>query len=104
MLPLNRLVQEAIARYAPWYPRLQPFEVHHLPMLWVVVTHRIQDPQELLLALRRKVRTHREATVIEWLRGGQDGVLVRVDGAVLRPGLPVQIHQGTGVGLPSREA
>src|SRR5262245_53820693 len=73
-------------------------------MLRVVVAHRKQGPQELLLALRREVRTYREATVVEWLCGGQDGVLARVDGAVLRPRLPVQIHQGTGVGLPSGEA
>src|SRR5215510_4988816 len=72
-------------------------------MLRVVVAHRKQGSQELLLAFRRKVRTHREAAVVEWLRGGQDGVLAWVDGAVLRPSLPVQIHQGTGVGLISSE-
>src|SRR6266542_2262797 len=73
-------------------------------MLWIVVAHRIQDPQELLFAFWREVRTHREATVVERLRGGQDGILAWVDRAVLRPGLPVQIHQGTGIGLTADEA
>ena len=73
-------------------------------MLRVVVAHREQDSQELLFALRREVRTHREATVVERRRGGQDGVLTWVDRAVLRPGLPVQVHQGTGIGLAGGEA
>src|SRR2546428_10182953 len=104
MLLLNCLVQESISQRATWHPRLQPFEVHHLTMLRIVIAHREQDLQEVLLALQWKVRTHREATVVEPFCGRQDGVLVGIDRAVLRPGLPVEIDQGTGIGCTSSEA
>ena len=73
-------------------------------MLGVIVAHREQHAQKLLLALRWKVGTHRETTVIEPVRGRQDGVLVRINRAILCPRLPVEIEQRTGIGLPCGEA
>ena len=96
--------QRGVARGATRQPRLQPFQVHHLAMRRVVITHPEQRIRPAFFLFFREAFEHGEVAVVERLRGSQHCEAVGIGRAVGQPRLPVQVEHGACVALAVLQA
>jgi hypothetical protein len=104
LLSCHRLLQQRVPGGAARHPGFQPFQVHHLAMLGIIVTHGEEHLQESLLAVLWKVRAYREAAVVKGGCGRQYPLRMGVDGAIVGPSFPIQVQHGTCIGLTPSQA